>query len=56
VGVSALTASAAPACKEATVENRVAQDVVVVPDETWSAVLTPGQVLFLCDNADDPAD
>jgi len=50
------------------VENKVVQDVVVAPDENWSAVLTPGQVLrivdlegkqavdFLCYNADDPAD
>ena len=49
-------------------ENKVVQDVVVAPDENWSAVLTPGQVLrivdlegkqavdFLCYNADDPAD
>src|SRR5712691_4669529 len=48
--------------------NKVVQDVVVAPDENWSAVLTPGQVLrivdlegkqavdFLCYNADDPAD
>ena len=54
--------------KEANVENKVVQDVVVAPDENWSAVLTPGQVLrivdlegkqavdFLCYNADDPAD
>ena len=49
-------------------EDKVVQDVVVAPDENWSAVLTPGQVLrivdldgkqgvdFLCYNADDPAD
>jgi uncharacterized protein YcgI (DUF1989 family) len=61
-------APAAPACQEAIVENKVVQDVVVAPDENWSAVLTPGQVLrivdlegkqavdFLCYNADDPAD
>jgi uncharacterized protein len=48
--------------------NKTVQDVVVAPNENWSAVLTPGQVLrivdlegkqavdFLCYNADDPAD
>ncbi len=63
-----IAAPAAPACKEAIVENKVVQDVVIAPDENWSAVLTPGQVLrivdlegkqavdFLCYNADDPAD
>jgi uncharacterized protein len=50
------------------VENKVVQDVVVAPDENWSAILTPGQLLrivdlegkqavdFLCYNADDLAD
>ena len=49
-------------------ENKVVQDVVVAPDENWSAVLTPGQLLrivdlegkqavdFLCYNAQDLAD
>jgi urea carboxylase-associated protein 1 len=48
--------------------NKVVQDVVVAPNENWSAVLSPGQILrivdlegkqavdFLCYNADDPAD
>ena len=48
--------------------NNVVQDVVVAPNENWSSILTPGQVLrivdlegkqavdFLCYNADDPAD
>ena len=48
--------------------NSVVQDVVVAPNENWSAVLSPGQILrivdlegkqavdFLCYNADDPAD
>ena len=65
---AAPAAPAAPACKEAIVENKVVQDVVVAPDENWPAALTPGQVLrivdldgkqgvdFLCYNADDPAD
>src|ERR1044072_4513526 len=68
LGRLSFAAPAAPACKEAIVENTVVQDVVVAPDENWSAVLTPGQVLrivdlegkqaveFLCYNADDPAD
>jgi uncharacterized protein len=47
--------------------NKVVQDVVVAPNENWSAVLSPGQILrivhlegkqavdFLCYSADDPA-
>jgi hypothetical protein len=52
----------------AIVADKVRQDVVIAPNENWSGVLTPGQVLrivdlegkqavdFLCYNADDPAD
>ena len=61
-------APAAPACKGAIVENKAVQNVVLAPDENWSAVLTQGQLLrivdlegkqavdFLCYNADDTAD
>ena len=49
-------------------DGKVLQDAVIVPNDNWSAVLTPGQTLrivdlegkqavdFLCYNADDPAD